>query len=321
MKPRYRLRESWQPFHGSKLPKLAVTATLRPGGCSVSKHLERGEVWRASGKRGRAGFWSAGSSRRHRDYLQSIDYPAIEAEHGNGLAASLTVGAEIPTMREFRARLASFLAALRRRGYVVGDWCIEVQRRGAPHVHMAIFRRRRCAAEVTVLWLRQWEGALTFGQKVKEIRGASGWIKYLSKHGSRSARNYQRDARTFEAAGIVWEGRCWGHSQGIPTAGKLVFELQGNEGQTAEELYALIGARLKDAHDIPEGSAAYMRGCGFWWTPESAAAVFEGLAWRDRGSGEIVDAATLTRSVERNYNAAMPFAGWWPPSMEGESNG
>jgi hypothetical protein len=48
------------------------------------------------------------------------------------------------------------------------------------------------------------------GQDVRVINGVTGWFEYLSKHATRSVKNYQRSAASIPKG---WEktGRMWGH--------------------------------------------------------------------------------------------------------------
>jgi len=99
-----------------------------------------------------------------------------------------------------------------RMGVIRLQWVMEMQRRGTPHFHLAIYTPQELPKrgwELIEHWLELAEpwGASWASQKVKPMTDVNGWFGYVSKHASRSVGHYQRQGMP-----PGWEktGRLWG---------------------------------------------------------------------------------------------------------------
>lgn len=167
------------------------------------------------GRRGEVVGWSAAAVRRHKRWLYSVDAPRLD---GPGDAVTLTLRDTPPTSEEWRALLHRLFQGLRDAGFTRWHWVVEWQRRGTPHLHMAVYAPEGGADgwDVVRLWLRQTGepyGAHAAAQRVEPITGPVGWLKYLSKHASRGVRHYQRSGRP---EGWDKTGRLWGYGGDWP---------------------------------------------------------------------------------------------------------
>jgi hypothetical protein len=87
-------------------------------------------------RRGCVEGWSAGAVRRHTAWLRSVDTKQLD---GQGVAVTLTVR-ECPPMSDDWTRLVKVLQQrLRRAGLLRWHWVVEWQRRGVPHLHLAVY--------------------------------------------------------------------------------------------------------------------------------------------------------------------------------------
>jgi hypothetical protein len=164
-------------------------------------------------KRGNVVGWSPAAVRRHTKWLYSIDVDQLD---GDGYAVTLTLRNTPDSAAEFHAARRAWIMRATRLGAHRIHWVIEWQRRGTPHIHAAVYFPPGQAPENVALqllagWVMlvpdEW-GAQLSGQYYDRITGASGWLKYLSKHASRGVRHYQRNGKP-----DGWEktGRLWGH--------------------------------------------------------------------------------------------------------------
>ena len=164
--------------------------------------------------------WTIGAIRRNKLFLYSVDETRLT---GTGFALSLTVKVCPPTHDDWRNVLRAFFERLRRLGMIRAHWLTEWQRRGIPHLHMAVW----FPAETVNAWVdggfarllvSHWlqvagplYGSLERAQHVTPIYDALGWNKYTSKHASRGLSNYQRNPASIPAG---WRehgtGRMWG---------------------------------------------------------------------------------------------------------------
>jgi hypothetical protein len=120
---------------------------------------------------------------------------------------------------------------LDRMGLIRLHWLTEWQRRGVPHLHAALWLKRRPGYAFSVFDLVEaWlaiaggHGAQFQSQHVLPIVDAVGWFQYLSKHAVRGLQHYQRSSENMPAA---WEtsGRMWGHVGDWPVGKPLRIEL------------------------------------------------------------------------------------------------
>lgn len=175
-------------------------------------------------KRGKVTGWSAGAARRNTNFLRSVDETTLD---GYGLAVTLTIRDCPPTAKAWSNLIRAWIERQKRSGMVRLHWVTEFQRRGVPHLHVAVWYPFQIEGEseiesVSRIFLRQTQtvddwiaiakdyGAGPKGQKWRKIEGAVGWFQYMAKHCSRSKFHYQRQR---EALPEGWQttGRVWGH--------------------------------------------------------------------------------------------------------------
>lgn len=193
-----------------------ATFRLYPNGLTMGS----GNPAPTGGIRGEVVGWSAGAVRRHKRWLYSIEAPSLS---GSGHAITLTLSATPDTAQAWRDGLARLFRVLRDDPQVIRwHWVVEWQRRGTPHVHMAVYGDPRAFQRVIRAWLsimEEW-GPLPWGQLSTPITGAVGWLKYLSKHAARGVRHYQRQGKP---DGWDKTGRLWGYGGDWP----IVEPIQG----------------------------------------------------------------------------------------------
>lgn len=168
--------------------------------------------------------WTVGAAIRNRDFLMSVDVGKLNPDSKLfGAALTLTVRDCPPSAEDWQKLLIRWIDRQRDGGMVRLHWCVEMQRRGVPHLHCAIWFPRlfrisgkdmpgAAAALYAVQdWLELTEAYRTSGkgQDCREISNAAGWFEYLAKHASRGTAHYQRIR---EALPEGWQktGRLWG---------------------------------------------------------------------------------------------------------------
>lgn len=163
--------------------------------------------------------WTTGAIRRNKLFLYSVDQTKLD---GVGFALSLTLKICPETHEDWRRVLVAFFKRLRRLDLIRGHWVVEWQKRGVPHLHMAVW----FPAEVVAPWGSNFHQNLTAhwieltnepyqaqpgAQHVTPIYDALGWNQYTSKHASRGLSNYQRNPASIPKG---WRelgtGRMWG---------------------------------------------------------------------------------------------------------------
>lgn len=188
-------------------------------------------------KRGTVKGWSTAAVRRHTKWLYSINSEALD---GEGFAVTLTVR-DIPAAAvDWTATRRTFIKRLERSGLVRVHWLTEWQRRGAPHLHCAIYLPAGTGflaayALILTAWLdvAAVYGAQAPSQDVKRIDGVKGWLQYLSKHASRGVRHYQRMG---SPAGWEKTGRLWGYGGAWPVVEPMQFVLARSTGHRYRRL-------------------------------------------------------------------------------------
>lgn len=228
------------------------------------------------GRRGEVTGWSAAAVRRHKRWLYSVDAPRLD---GPGDAVTLTLRDTPPTSEEWRLLLVRLFQGLRDAGFTRWHWVVEWQRRGTPHLHMAVYGPEGGADGATVvrLWLRQTGeayGAQAAAQRVESITGPVGWLKYLSKHASRGVRHYQRSGRP---DGWDKTGRLWGYGGDWPLEEPVEGLLSMAEYHQVRRMvrnWAIADARAReDWHAVgylrrllrcPDRSLSTVRGVSEW---------------------------------------------------------
>lgn len=172
--------------------------------------------------------WSAAAVRRHTAWLYSVDAGRLD---GVGVAYTLTMRDTPPSADEFHALRRAFIMRLERHGATRIHWVVEWQRRGTPHLHMAVYYPESStvsledyAARAIFAWTAMAEEyvARREAQWFSPVHAAEGWLKYLSKHASRGVRHYQRWGHP---EGWDRTGRLWGHTGEWPTDAPMVFDM------------------------------------------------------------------------------------------------
>lgn len=198
------------------------TVSVYPAGGTTHMSANTGSHPRA--KRDVIAGWSPSTTRRLTKWLYSVESDKLT---GQGYALTLTMRDTPPDRaaldRSFRALLKRF----DRKGVVRLQWVMEMQRRGTPHFHMALYTPEplpQGGQELISDWLELAEpwGVERAAQRVEPLQKATGWLKYLSKHASRSVAHYQRQGMP-----PGWEktGRLWGVRGDWPTAEPMQFDL------------------------------------------------------------------------------------------------
>lgn len=181
-------------------------------------------------RRGDVSGWSVGACRRNTEFLMSVQDGQL---HGAGVALTLTVRECPPSSDAWHRLRRAWLERMRRAGMVRLHWVTEWQRRGVPHLHVAIwFPDAYNIAGAIDAWvdLAQQYGASHRGQHGAKIDGAVGWFQYVSKHAARGVRHYQRSGDNMPASWQEKTGRVWGKVGHWPTAEKRRINLQDQHG-------------------------------------------------------------------------------------------
>lgn len=190
-----------------------ATFKAYPNGATMGQ----GNAAPVGGKRGAVTGWSAASVRRHKRWLYSVEATGLT---GSGSGVTLTVRDTPRSHVEWAATVRRLLQRLRDSGMIRWHWVVEWQRRGTPHLHMAVYGPASSSAEdVGALVIRHWLavaedfGAAALAQLATPITGPLGWLKYLSKHASRGVAHYQRQGMP---PGWTKTGRLWGYGGAWP---------------------------------------------------------------------------------------------------------
>lgn len=200
--------------------------TLSPGRCKGARTMDHR---RKPGKRGECKGWTAGAARRNADFLGSIIPHELT---GNGVACSLTLKHCPPTAQAWTDCREKLLWRLGRMGLIRFHWVTEWQMRSrhgdgpVPHLHGILYfsePSETMAAWVTHHWLSVTRdyGSEAWAQDAKGVPRLSGWLQYLTKHGSRSVKNAQRLRGEMPDE---WQtaGRLWGKGGDWPTRSQAV---------------------------------------------------------------------------------------------------
>lgn len=199
------------------------------------------------GKRGEVVGWSSSAVRRHKRWLYGVEAPYLV---GVGDAVTLTMRDTPETVEDWRELLTLLFQALRDRGMVRWHWVVEWQRRGTPHLHLAVYApdgEDAPGESVVQIWQRLAGeyGAQAAGQWVVPITGPVGWLKYLSKHASRGVAHYQRQGRP---DGWTKTGRLWGYGGDWPVSPPLQGMLSMGEYHQVRRMvrsWAIADARAR----------------------------------------------------------------------------
>ena len=263
------------------------------------------------GKRGRITGWTPAAVRRHKRWLYSIESADLD---GVGDAVTLTLR-DCPTSPEdWSTLLNNLFDRLRRAGLTRWHWVVEWQRRGVPHLHLAVYGPDLPGQRAVRHWLEIAEpyGAQSQAQYVSAITGPVGWLKYLSKHASRGVAHYQRQGKP---AGWETTGRLWGYGGSWPIGEAVEGVLTTREFWVSRrwvKRYAIAQARSAALHaqaagDLEKASSAWnsvgwlrrmlacndralssVRGCSEWVPGPIFVRIALGAGW----SGELSPSAS-----------------------------
>ncbi len=176
------------------------------------------------GKRSAVKGWTKETVRRHTKWLYSVKIAHLE---GFGVALTVTMRDCPESSDAFHRLRRAFFERLRRMSPVRLHWVIEWQRRGVPHMHLALYFERELTAREQFALKQHWldvcepYGATLGAQYLLPITGPAGWLQYLSKHAARGAAHYQRQGKP---SGWEKTGRLWGHQGAWPVEEALRFD-------------------------------------------------------------------------------------------------
>lgn len=161
--------------------------------------------------------WSEGATRRNTAFLRSIKVDELD---GVGFAATLTLRHCPPTPDDWHRLRRAWEMRMARAGMRRAHWVTEWQRRGVPHLHVAIWFPHPDPDSspvdprhlITDAWCAVAEpyGAAPRGQHVTPIDGPLGWFQYVSKHASRGVKHYQRNPENIPDHWSSATGKVWG---------------------------------------------------------------------------------------------------------------
>lgn len=198
-----------------------ATVRILPGGTSGG--CAPVEV-KSRGKRGAIKGWSAGAARRNLRFLWSVNVDLLG--DAPGYAVTLTTGHTPETAVQWADAREAWLKRATRAGVTRYHWVTEWTAKGRPHMHAAVYGPERATGALLLAWLEVadangWPVNVN-GQHIVPIKGASGWLQYVSKHAARGVVHYQR-----EGAPEGWEttGRLWGYGGDWPVEDEEVVDL------------------------------------------------------------------------------------------------
>ena len=191
------------------------TIYMPGGGSGMHKRAKRNVV----------NGWSQAAVRRHTQWLWSVNTDRLD---GFGYAVTLTMKDCPEDSSRFHALRRSYQKRIERMGATRVHWVIEWQRRGVPHMHLAVYFADELTPAQKFLLKSHWLAVAepyrvsADAQYVLPITGPTGWLQYLSKHAARGAAHYQRSG-----APAGWEktGRLWGHTGEWPVEPPLTFDI------------------------------------------------------------------------------------------------
>ena len=109
-----------------------ATFKAYPNGGSMG----RGNNTPVGGARGKVDGWSRVSVRRHLQWLYSVNVPDLD---GDGYGVTLTLRDTPANHAEWTALVRRLHRAFNEAGILRWHWVVEWQRRGTPHLHLAVY--------------------------------------------------------------------------------------------------------------------------------------------------------------------------------------
>lgn len=209
------------------------TALIKPSGTKISRSGRGTKT--GGGIRGVVSGWSRGASKRHEEWLQSIDTERLHAEwHLYGI--TLTVREAPKLAVDWRQLRQRWVRKIKRFfGWKSQDFIMcyvtEVTKRGIPHYHLTLGTPTELCPlhqkQIIEFWVQIASdyGTTLAAQCIKPVTSAAGWSRYLAKHSARSVYHYQRNVRV---AGWKSTGRLWGKIGPWPVASaRFIFDSKG----------------------------------------------------------------------------------------------
>lgn len=170
-------------------------------------------------KRSEVNGWSQAATRRNIAFLRSVEPSALNScplgTPAAGFAVTLTLRDCPPSSADWRNLINAYIRRIRRRGLIRCHWVTEWQRRGVPHLHLAVWipdTDDSYPFEALVLpWLKLASpyGVSPRSQYLAPISDALGWFQYVAKHAARGVKHYQRSSDNIPS-GWLKTGRVWG---------------------------------------------------------------------------------------------------------------
>lgn len=217
--------------------------------------------------RGTVGGWSEGATRRNTQFLYSVKESELD---GTGFAVTLTLRDCPPDSDIWHKLRRQWEKRMLRAGMIRMHWVTEWQRRGVPHLHVAIWWPEEMLSKHGGQRLREkmigdWVMLASAyragyrGQDASRITGAVGWFQYVSKHAARGVKHYQRCTENIPEAWQLKTGRMWGKVGEWPVAEKLVFHLEEQQGDGGWFAYRRLIRSWRVADARASGSLSRLR--------------------------------------------------------------
>ena len=227
--------------------------------------------------RGAVTGWTVASARRMIVWLMSLNPDALD--RSDGYAVTLTLKNCPATADEWVSIRKDFLKRLDRLSPSMVHWVTEWTARGVPHLHLAVYGGvpnmdgRILAAWLGVVRSRDLPCSV-LAQSIVPIFGATGWLRYVSKHTSRGVDHYQRQGHP---EGWDKTGRLWGHKGDWPAYAPLLYDL---EPYQFHEFRRLVRTYQRNQVGRTHGDKRLGRTAGIsGWVPDVVAEAFLDLAF------------------------------------------
>lgn len=217
-------------------------------------------------KRGAVQGWSDAATRRNVDFLRSVHDKKLSGTDSAplvGLAITLTLKDCPPTPEAWHKLRRAVLMRFTRSGMARCHWVTEWQRRGVPHLHMAVWFPAESVAKAGFVQslIGHWiavaapYGASASGQHYTGIKAALGWFQYVAKHAARGVKHYQRSRENLPQQWQGKTGRVWGYLGDWPRKAAVKLEMD----DSAYFTYRRLLKRWRIANARAEGDRVRVR--------------------------------------------------------------
>jgi len=187
-----------------------MTATIKVYRHGLTAGVIPSKLKAQTAVRGDCKGWSLDSSRGNTRFLFSVREDLLT---GFAVACSLTIRDCPPTHEDWSKVRRAWIRRMERMGAIRGHWLTEWQRRGFPHLHLAVwFPEAPPVAQLREAWLeltQDW-GSAGHCQQAVPIWDVLGWNQYVSKHAARGLAHYQRSPENIPETWRTGTGRMWG---------------------------------------------------------------------------------------------------------------